>query len=277
MIELKNLLLYAEEEVDPAVLERAVRVARTHGAKLTLAAVVEPAGSRSLLSRRNYNSDEVEQLLVEDRRRRLEESIRKIGDVDISIRVLVGDPVVSIIQAVMAEQIDFLFKSPAPSHGLRRHLFGSTDTCLMRACPCPVAIGRPRTGEGAGRAVAAIDYDKGDETKAHVNQAILDACLLALRGDHPELHIVHAWSLYGETLLGSARTGLPPERFAEVSEEERNYRQQWLDELVQKYRATLDEAHAARFNPKIELLHGDPTIAGCQVRLATLTSTQAST
>ncbi len=131
---------------------------------------------------------------------------------------------------------------------------------LMRACPCPVAIGRPRTGEGAGRAVAAIDYDKGDETKAHVNQAILDACLLALRGDHPELYIVHAWSLYGETLLGSGRAGLAPERFAEVSEEERDYRQQWLDELVQKYRDTLDEAHAARFNPKIELLHGDPTI-----------------
>ena len=67
MIELKNLLLYAEDEVDPAVLERAVREARTHNAKLTLAAVVEPAGSRPILARRGYDPHEVERLLVEDR------------------------------------------------------------------------------------------------------------------------------------------------------------------------------------------------------------------
>ena len=43
-------------------------------------------------------------------------------------------------------------------------------------------------------------------------------------------------------------------------ERERVERQQWLENLVDEYRSTLDDDRAKRFNPKLELLRGDPTV-----------------
>ena len=61
-------------------------------------------------------------------------------------------------------------------------------------------------------------------------------------------------------LLTHGRGKLPPERLKEVVEHERVERQQWLENLVDEYRSTLGDDRAKRFNPKLELLRGDPTI-----------------
>jgi nucleotide-binding universal stress UspA family protein len=77
--------------------------------------------------------------------------------------------------------------------------------------------------------------------------------------------VVHAWSLYGESLLAHGRAKLPPERFQTVREHERAKRQRWLEALIDDYRSTLDENQARGFQPKLELLHGDPTVVIPQV------------
>jgi nucleotide-binding universal stress UspA family protein len=43
-------------------------------------------------------------------------------------------------------------------------------------------------------------------------------------------------------------------------EQERAKRQQWFENLVDEYRNTLDDDRAKRFNPKLELLRGDPAV-----------------
>ena len=261
MKQLKKILFYVDDQSGLVLLERAVQWAELHCATLTLAAVVKPATSQVVLSRGDVDLNELERLLVEDRKRQLDEAVKTIDNhgVSISTRVLVGDPVVSIVRAVLDDGFDFLAKPPAPAQGLRQQLFGSVDMRLMRACPCPMAIGRPRTREGGGHAVAALDYDENDERKSQLNQAILDGAVFALGASHSELHVVHAWSLYGETLL-AGRGKLPAERLTEIREEERVKRQEWIERLIANYRNTLDETQAARFNPKVELLHGDPVV-----------------
>jgi len=76
-----------------------------------------------------------------------------------------------------------------------------------------------------------------------------------------ELYIVHAWSLYGESMLTHGRGKMPSEKFEKLKDEERTKRQQWLDNLVSDYRQTLDDTTAQHFVPKLELLHGDPVSA----------------
>jgi nucleotide-binding universal stress UspA family protein len=153
--------------------------------------------------------------------------------------------------------VDLLVKAPSPAEGLRQKLFGNIDMELFRACPSPVAVVRPRTSAGAHRAVVCLDYDGDDETKWQLNDRILDSVLLALAGDHPSVYVLHAWDLYGYSLLARGRAKIPPERLREAVEHERAERQQWLEGRIASYRAALDVEQAARFEPKLELLRGD--------------------
>jgi nucleotide-binding universal stress UspA family protein len=262
MKQIKSILLYVDAELDPAVLDRVVHIASVAGAKLTLAAVVEPAQSQISLTRGSQDLAKVEQLLIEDRQRELDGAASSIKNPSISIatRVFLGSADDSIIRAVMTGQYDVLTKQPTPSHGLRQRLLGCLDRRLLRGCPCPVAINRVKPGGYSGRTVTALDYSGDDEAKARLNEALLDFVAFGLETEFPEMHIVHAWRLYGESLLAHGRGKIPPERLKDLVEEERAKRQQWLDNLVDEYRNSLDKDRAKRFNPKVELLRGDPTV-----------------
>lgn len=48
------------------------------------------------------------------------------------------------------------------------------------------------------------------------------------------------------------------ERYREVLEDERKKREQWLETLVSDFRASLDGDLASRFDPELEVIHGDP-------------------
>ncbi len=220
------------------------------------------AQSQGCLARGSLDLDEVEHLLIEDRQRQLDEAASSIDNPDVTIatHVFLGNAVDAIIQAVMTGRYDCLVKQPTPSHGFRQNLFGSIDMRLLRACPCPVTVSHLEPGDYSRRAVVALGYSGENETKARLNEALLDFAAFGLETEFAEMHIVHAWSLYGESLLTHGRGKLPPERLKELVERERVERQQWLENLVDEYRSTLDDDRAKRFNPKLELLRGDPTV-----------------
>ena len=114
MKQIKSILLYVDAELDPAVLDRVVHIASVAGAKLTLAAVVEPAQSQISLTRGSQALAKVEQLLIEDRQRELDEAASSIKNPNISIatRVFLGSADDSIIRAVMTGQYDVLTNNP---------------------------------------------------------------------------------------------------------------------------------------------------------------------
>ena len=264
MKQIKSILYYVDESVDSTVVKRLVELAEAANATITLGSVVRPARSQVLLTRDTLDLEKVEQLLVEDRLRLLDEAAAQVRDnsVKVATRVFVGDPVATIIEAVKNDEFDFLVKVPTPAEGLRRQLFGGIDMRLMRACPCPVVIGPPKRDGLSGKTVAAVDYDEGDPLKAKLNSAILNAVTLLLGSDSgfvSETHIVHAWTLYGESLFTSGRRELPPEELNAALRHEEERRRKWLDELVSGFRATLGDTKAAQFQPIQTLLHGEPT------------------
>jgi universal stress protein E len=262
MKQIKSILLYVDTELDPALLDRVVHVASVVGAKVTLAAVVEPAQSQISLTRGSQDLANVEQLLVKNRQRQLDEAASSIENQNVSVatQVFLGKADDAIIQAVMSGRYDFLTKQPTPSHGLRQRLFGSLDMRLLRGCPCPVAIQTLKPNGYSRRVVAALDYSGDNEAKVKINEALLDFTAVSLETEFADIHVVHAWHLYGESLLAQGRGKMPPERLKDLVEDERAKRQQWLENLVDDYRSSLDEDRAKRFDPKVELLRGDPTV-----------------
>jgi nucleotide-binding universal stress UspA family protein len=261
MKELNHVLYYVDsKEPDLVLLERVVAGAKMHGARLTVAAVVEQGGRSAVpLAGKIVDPLALEAELVAARDQQLANALETVdlGDVETEITVLAGHPVRAILEEVQWKGVDFLVKAPAPSDGLRQWFFGSTDMQLMRCCPCPVAVARPSTREGAHRAVACLDYDGDDEAKRRLNDRILDSAVLAQAGEHSEIFVLHAWDLYGYSLLAQGRGKLPPERLREAVERERVARQKWFETRIADHRATLDEEQAARFDPKLELVRGD--------------------
>lgn len=263
MKQIKSILLYFETEPDPVALSRLVDHAEIAGARITVATVVEPAKSQVLLTRGRLNLDELEKLLIEDRQRQLDEAVKAIVNPGVAIetRVLVGDVDNAILKAVVTDRYDILVKQPSPSFGLRQHLFGSVDMRLLRACPCAVGIMHLKPHGYSKRAIVALDYSDDDEAKAKLNKALLDLTAFYIDVEAAEMHIVHAWRLYGESMLAHGRGKIPPERLAAITGEEESKRQQWLERVVDEYRDSLPSDRAKVFNPKLELLRGDPKIA----------------
>ena len=100
----------------------------------------------------------------------------------------------------------------------------------MRTCPCPVLIGRPKKGGYSGRAVAAVSYDAGDNKNkyARLNKRILESAAFVADTEFAginEVHVVHAWQLYGESLLAHGRGKLPSDRFQEALREDEDKRE----------------------------------------------------
>ena len=100
---------------------------------------------------------------------------------------------------------------------------------LLRKCPCPVWVIRP-TRARIQRVLVAVDPEP-DELE--LNQALLELGVGMVELYGGELHVVHAWSLYGEsTLRGSAFISTTPEWIEEHLRSEREGHQRALDELL---------------------------------------------
>ncbi|MCG8686320.1 MAG: universal stress protein [Desulfobacterales bacterium] len=260
MIQLNNIIVYMNEEADLAALKRGITVAKAYNAKITLMSVLESYDSYTLLSSPNININAIERQLVKSRNEQLIKTVESIDHegVTISIEVIVGDPAISIIRFVQSQNIDLLIKAPEPKDGPRQKHLGSIDMRLMRYCPCPVSIEPQKETEHTNRAIVALDYDADDEWLFRLNSSILNLALLAISGTHPDLYIVHAWSLYGYSYLADGLGRIPSDELKEMVAKERSERQNWLKNRMEIFRETLGKEQAIKFDPKTEVIEGKP-------------------
>ena len=260
MKNLKNIIVYADDDLDHDVLERSLLIAQTFNARITVAHVVEDSASHTLLSNHDFDLDDVEKQMVTHRRELLNQALtdHDCGYIDISVQVLIGDPLQKIIELAYSLEDCLLIKAPCPDNGLRKKLFGGIDLQLMRACPCPVEIGRPVKKEGASRVCVALDYDGSNEQRYLLNERLLDAALLAISGRHLDLYILHAWTIYGHSLLASGRGKLSPENLEKLNESEYAQREEWLQNRLTQFVSKLDDSQVEKFTPRVEILKGQP-------------------
>jgi nucleotide-binding universal stress UspA family protein len=266
MVPIKNVLFFIEGETSATdAMRLAVARARSLDARLTFASVVAPS-EPSLLGGR-LSPKQLEQWSVEAEEERLGQLVDPCREPGVAIesRVLVGDPAAAIVRAVMADGYDMVWKPPGESERLRDRFIGSTDMRLIRACPRPVAIvGRHRPEEGRRVTVAAVDVASGpgrEEVNDDLNDRVLQLALAGVPEAETRLHVVHAWTLYGETIMRSPRAQVNPEELNALLEKEHAARQAALEGLVERFRSGLTPSEAARFTPDLHLVKGDPATA----------------
>ncbi len=266
MARFKEILYFVDGETSASEqMHTAILRAQTLGARLTFVSVIR--ANKVPLLRDRFGPKGLEQLAIEEEAERLDEIVSPFrgGDVQIATRVLAGDPAATIVRAVVADGYQMVCKAPTDGGGLRNGILGCIDMRLIRACPCPVAIiGSHRPDEGRRVTVAAVDVTcapGGEETNEDLNNRILELAVDALAAPESRLHVIHAWTLYGESVMRSPRARLPAIEVDKLLERERAARQEKLEELVANLRSRLAGIDAERFEPEIHLVKGDPSSA----------------
>lgn len=238
------LYVFDPAATTPDALRRAVNLARSNGAKLTMVTVSEEL-PRSLPG--------IKKAFDKIRDDALQAALSQIDTTDVTPRQLtvVGTPFLEIVKLVLKNGYDLVIKTAEGTSNLSSMLFGTTDLHLFRKCPCPVWIMKAARRRQYARIVAAVDPDPAEASNAELNETILTLSSSLATSEQSELHIVHAWTFPYESTLRGGRVSWPEIEIKRYLANARKQHKEWLDALLSKH-----EFHD--INSKVHLLKGEP-------------------
>lgn len=200
----KNILFYVDGMDNPTPsLHRAVNLAESNQARLTLIDVIQPVTTPAQVKTR-FNL-EFTDLLLEQRKQALENLCHEIRQEDCIINntVLKGVPFVEVIKLIQQGNYDLLMKEARPPGGINERLFGGNDLHLFRKCPCPVLIGHPETLKPYQNVLAAVDT--GSTGNLNCDAQVMDLATSLAQREQAQLSVIHAWELPGESAFRSSQ------------------------------------------------------------------------
>ncbi|TWU22286.1 Universal stress protein E [Novipirellula galeiformis] len=245
----KRILCYAGTGSDETAISRAVGLAITNGAALTVMDVIKPIPKAVGLITKAFPSNDLQNLVVKDREQRLLDRMSEYADTAVSLELVVasGDPATEIIRRVIAEDIDLVIKT-ADGFSTTGRLFGSVARSLLRMCPCPVWLLKPEVHGPFDQVLAAIDLDTEDKVHQNLNRNILELAFSIAAREDAQLHLVSVWGLWMEEPLRKRMGDDTVDRL--VGMQEAKVRQA-LDDLLQAPWAEDTHVH-------VHLERGDP-------------------
>ena len=245
-----KILLYADpaSEIRPA-FRYAARMAKADKAQVTVVDCLDKTPSflaRMLLPA----SWDIPGVVAHDHQARLDsvaQALEREG-VSAATKLLFGSPGDEITREVLRGGHDLVIKTAQGNGGRKESsLFGAVAIRLMRVCPCPVCVVDPREDQGFGRIAAAVDPESHDAEHLELNRKIVDLAATLAQRAGGELHVLHAWTAFGETVLSMR---MPDDEIAHyVGRCEADARER-LEELTANVRQRIPHAQT-------HLLHGD--------------------
>jgi len=213
----RNILcVVSATQADTTEVERAVALAEHNQARLTLFGVVPPVTAGIGMPKGGPISRDLQAWLMGEREKVLSDLVASHAQrIDIQSRVVVGLLFIEVIRQVLREGCDLVIKAPEDPGWLDR-LLGSDDLHLLRKCPCPVWLIKPRLSGTFGCIVAAVDVgdgypaDEGEGRRA-LNRQIMEMATSLALSEFAELHVVHAWEAIGEGVMRSGLLGTDEE------------------------------------------------------------------
>ncbi|MEP4682574.1 MAG: universal stress protein, partial [Rhodopirellula bahusiensis] len=231
MKDFQNILVYAGTEQPETSVSKATELALANSARLTLMDVVKPIPQALGMLTGVAKPQEIESLVAADRRRRLLNIAADYSDTGLSMDVVVviGDPATEITRQVIDYQHDLVLKT-ADGFSTAGRLFGSVAKSLLRLCPCPVWLLKPKMHGEFDQVLVAIDVDSNDAEHIQLNRTMLElAYSIALR-DKAHLHLVAAWHIWMEE---SVRRHAGNDAVDDIRREHEAKVHKALDELMQ--------------------------------------------
>jgi len=203
--------------VNKQALERAVVLAESNQAELTVVDVVEHLHTGIRKSVVGPEVAEMQAALVSEHAQALNKLVEPYRTrVGIKTSVIAGVPFLEIIREVLRNGHDLVVKTPS-THSWLHRLFGSNDMHLLRKCPCPVWFIKSEAKKSWNRILAAVDIDDAfppEElgSRQVLNRQIFEMASSLALADSAELHVVHAWHAIGESALHGAFMHTPEDK-----------------------------------------------------------------
>lgn len=232
MKKFRDILVYAEID-DADCIAQVVRLARAHGAAITVCEVVEPPprakDARGVVAR-------ISKLRAARASRRLRNLCAQFADEILDFSVFDGAPYLVITQQVLTQNYDLVVHISEPLHEGAGAGLNATGMHLMRKCPCTVWALHPARSPDRADVVLALDREVAGETTAADAFALTlaeSAMSLAVAGGG-ELHLVHAWRPYGDELLGDPELRLAVAEQDLYRRHQRKDTESWFRRITQR-------------------------------------------
>ncbi|MFT5523292.1 MAG: universal stress protein E [Pirellulaceae bacterium] len=219
-------------EYHPA-LEWAVRLAEHTHAKLKIVDVVRDFSWIARLAM--SDCDRTQQVLADDKRRNMEAIAGPLRDqgFDVTTKVLFGKTSFEIMHEVLRSGHDLVMRVTKGAHSQRTGFFGTTSMRLLRKCPCAVWLVRPDVPPRFARVLAAIEATPHDLGHDRMNKMIMELGMSIADYEEGQLHVVHAWELFG---AGTIKSRLKPGEFEAIERKAESEVAVALDNVLSPYK-----------------------------------------
>jgi universal stress protein E len=256
----KNILLVVNDTAgNETAIQKSVSLSRHNQARLTVIKVLEESQKINLFFIRYKSADALETRLKEERDALHTKLAPYIDEIKINIEVVCGKTFIEIIKAVLQQKFDLVVKTCHQHGSLETMLFGTTDMRLLRKCPCPVWLIKPQENIKCHRILAAVDIEPCvdiEKTDA-LNLQIMEMATSLALSEFAELHIVHAWMIFGKSMLESPYSEYPREEVAAWMADQKTEIESGLDEFRTKLDKIIGAQHSDYLHPEVHFLEGD--------------------
>jgi len=175
------------------------------------------------------------------------EKLNKTG-IKASAKVLKGREFVEIIQRAIRFKHDLVIRNAEDSKKASFFSSENEDIHLLRNCPCPVLLMRPKVRADHPLLLAAVNPDPLNPERDALNKLILSHTLaLEQSFKKCEIHIVNAWDIHREV---GARL-LPNSETKMMSYREKRRRADLVESMI-------DNFEGFKSQPTVHILKGDP-------------------
>ena len=255
----QNILYVSGQSAeDISAFQTAVSLAEHNGAALAILDVLEPLP--------DYMTRGVPATIQKFRRKDSASKLKEYKNsakakVNIAVRTVEGRPFVTIIQEVLQSQHDLVVKAAEDPDDLVEQIFGPTDKHLLRKCPCPVLILNTVGKKPIRRVLAAIDLDEFERpggTTDKLNRKILDLAISVATMEQAELHLIYAWTFYGESMLRGMRSYMSADEISAVLEDIERHQKSVSHQFVESAKSAIGADAYSSLKHRTHLIQDSP-------------------
>jgi universal stress protein E len=260
----KNILCVVSATLkDNVALKHAAELAENNQASLTVVEVIDEIPPNTKLLKRIFSPEDLQAKIVIEHQKILNMLIAPLDRmIKIKSKVLTGISFLVIIHEVLRNRHDLVLKM-AEDGGLLNRVFDSNDMHLLRKCPCPVWLVKPKSPKTYQRILAAVDVDDSYpseelSTRHLLNLQIVEMASSLALSVSAELHIVNAWDAIGEGAMRYGFIHKPEDEINIYIEEIRQQQNHNLNALMDEVTDKLGRDTLEYIKPKMQLLKGHP-------------------